>query len=317
MSPQETSPSVDVVSESKNASNEDEEEEKDSKPPTLWERIVKLYWENEFLIHILAAILLARAYPPLGATYLAPDITATWLVVIFIFVMAGLGLKTSEFSNAFKQVGFNVFVQVFSFGVCSVFVYGLSRGLEAASILSKDLANGMVICASLPMTINMYVFISESFLICWLCFYGGADRPCLYSRCQILTKASNGDEASAVFNSAFGNLIGVFLSPLLILGYLGVSGDVDVVKVFYMLALRVVVPVIFGQLLQKTSPSIVEFYKKHKKMFTKLQQFGLVFIVYTVFCKTFDKESQSSLGDVFIMSKYILVLSLLVSLHFQ
>lgn len=129
-------------------------------------------------------------------------------------------------------------------------------------------------------------------------------RTCPCSRCQILTKASGGDEASAVFNSAFGNLIGVFLSPLLILGYLGVSGDVDLVKVFYELTLRVVVPVIFGQVLQKTAPPVVEFYKKHKKMFAKIQQLCLVFIVYTVFCKTFDKDSQSSLGDVFIMSKY-------------
>ncbi|GAX15647.1 solute carrier family 10 (sodium/bile acid cotransporter), member 7 [Fistulifera solaris] len=272
MSPQETPSSLDVSADSnKNASHDEQQNEP---KPTLWNRIVAFYWENEFLIHILIAILLARAYPPIGATYLAPDITATWLVVIFIFVMAGLGLKTSEFSNAFKQIRFNVLVQVYSFGVCSALVYGLSRGLEAASILSEDLANGMVICASLPMTINM---------------------------CQILTKASNGDEASAVFNSAFGNLIGVFLSPLLILGYLGVSGDVDLVKVFYELTLRVVVPVLFGQLLQKTAPPVVEFYKKHKKFFAKLQQFGLVFIVYTVFCKTFDKESQSSIGDIFLM----------------
>lgn len=149
MCQQETSHSIEQTSESN-----DSNEEKDTKP-TLWDRFVKIYWDNEFLIQILAAILAARAYPPIGATYLYPDITATWLVVIFIFVMAGLALKTSEFSNALKQVGFNVFVQVFSFGACSAFVYGLSRGLEGASILSKDLADGMVICASLPMTINM------------------------------------------------------------------------------------------------------------------------------------------------------------------
>lgn len=118
-----------------------------------------------------------------------------------------------------------------------------------------------------------------------------------------MTKASSGDEASAVFNSAFGNLIGVFLSPLLILGYLGVTADVDLVKVFYELALRVVLPVIVGQLMQKTLPTVVEFYKNHKKMFAKIQQLCLVFIVYTVFCKTFDKESQSSIGDIFLMSK--------------
>ncbi len=47
-------------------------------------------------------------------------------------------------------------------------------------------------------------------------------------------------EASAIFNAACGNLVGVFLSPILILGYLGVTGDVDLLGVFVKLALRVV-----------------------------------------------------------------------------
>lgn len=153
-----SSPQVEQETDSNESSHQKNEEDHDTKP-TLKDRCIKAFWDNEFLIEILAAILLARAYPPLGATYLAPDITATWLIVIFIFLLAGLGLKTSEFSYALKQVGFNVFVQIYSFGVCSVLVYGLSRGLEATSILSQDLADGMVICASLPMTINMYVFI--------------------------------------------------------------------------------------------------------------------------------------------------------------
>ena len=39
----------------------------------------KFYFTNEFLILIFLAILLALAYPPIGATYLAPKITATWV----------------------------------------------------------------------------------------------------------------------------------------------------------------------------------------------------------------------------------------------
>ena len=52
-----------------------------------------------------------------------------------------------------------------------------SRGLEAAGILSQDLADGMVIGASLPMTINMVL---------------------------VLTKASGGDESLAIVNAAAG-----------------------------------------------------------------------------------------------------------------
>lgn len=250
------------------------QKEEASNKPSCWKRIVRFYWSNEFVLLIIAVILLARAFPPLGATYLAPDITATWIAVIFIFVMAGLGLKTEELSKALQQVKFNLFVQVYNFGVVSATVYGVSRGLAGASVIDQSLADGMVVCASLPLTINM---------------------------CCVLTKSANGDEAAAIFNAAFGNMVGVFLSPVLILGYLGVTGDINLVQIFYKLLLRVVVPVVVGQLLQKFSQPIMNFVKKYKPKFKQAQQYALVFIVYTVFCKTFQAESQSSVGQIFLM----------------
>ena len=189
-------------------------------------------------------------------------------------VMAGLGLKTEELSNAFKQIKFNLFVQVFNFGVVSATIFGVSRLLIEVGALGQALADGMVVCASLPLTINM---------VC------------------VLTKSSGGDEASAIFNAAFGNMLGVFLSPVLILGYLGVTGGVNLGEVFYKLTLRVLVPVVIGQLLQKFSKTVVAFVKQHKPKFKNLQQYTLVFIVYTVFCRTFESESQSDIEDIFIM----------------
>lgn len=48
-------------------------------------RLIDFYWANEFVVLVVIVILLAKAYPPLGAVYLAPHITATWIAVIFIF----------------------------------------------------------------------------------------------------------------------------------------------------------------------------------------------------------------------------------------
>ena len=114
-------------------------EDNASKCHACCHKLVDFYFTYEFLILVVVVILLARAYPPLGAVYLAPDITATWIAVIFIFVMAGLGLKTSEFHNAFQQVRFNVFVQCYNFGVVSAIVFGISRLLESLQILDTKL----------------------------------------------------------------------------------------------------------------------------------------------------------------------------------
>jgi solute carrier family 10 (sodium/bile acid cotransporter), member 7 len=253
--------------------------------PSRLRRMIDFYWEHEFIILMMSAILLAKAYPPLGAEYLKPDITATWLAVCFIFVMAGLGLKTEEFKNAFLNLRFNVFVQLFSFGVDSSLVFGVSRALAASGILSQNLADGMVVCASMPMAINTVI---------------------------VLTKAGDGDEAAAVFNAAAGNMLGVFLSPVLILGYLGIKGQVDLVQVFTKLALIVVLPVIVGQLLQMI-PAVNKFASLHKAKFKRAQQYCLVFIVYTVFCRTFQNGTGTSIGDIFLMIlfQFLLMMTLM------
>jgi sodium/bile acid cotransporter 7 len=124
-----------------------------------------------------------------------------------------------------------------------------------------------------------------------------------------LTKSSGGDEASAIFNAAFGNMVGVFLSPTLILGYLGVTGQLNLGQIFYKLALRVLLPVTVGQVLQKYVPPAVAFVQTYKKQFKQAQQYCLIFIVYTVFCRTFSDHlmgggssgSNTSVADIFIM----------------
>ena len=51
-----------------------------------------------------------------------------------------------------------------------------------------------------------------------------------------------------------------------------------------------------------------EFVKRYKKYFKKAQECCLVFIVYTVFCKTFKNGSDANVGDVFLMIALQLVM---------
>lgn len=202
-------------------------------------------------------------------------------------MLVGLGLKTEEFSQAFRRLGFNAFVQVFNFGFVSAVVFGFTRFLISVDWINEDLAAGMVVCSCLPMAINVVI---------------------------VLTASAGGDEAAAIFNTTFGNIVGIFLSPALILGYLGSSSEIALVDIFYKLSLRVVVPLAVGQLLQKISPPVVAFAAKHKRRFKKVQEYCLVFIVYTVFCKTFDSgERNAGLGDVFLMIlfQFLLMISLM------
>ena len=105
---------------------------------------------NQFVILLLLAIVLAKAYPPLGAEYVQPDITATWIAVMLIFLISGMGLKLEEVSKAFQRFYFNAFVQIFNFGLVSATVFGISRLLKEVGAINSALADGMVICSCLP-----------------------------------------------------------------------------------------------------------------------------------------------------------------------
>ena len=191
-----------------------------------------------------------------------------------VLVLSGLGLRPGEFKNALKQVGFNVFVQGFNFGVVSATVYGISRGLVKSGAIIQGLGDGMVVCACLPISVNMV---------------------------SVLTKSSGGDEAAAIFNSAFGNVLGVFLSPVLILGYLGARSDLNLMEVFYQLAARVIAPLIVGQIMHATSAQTRNVVKRYRDAFKKAQLYALVFIVYCVFCTTFQSKSDATAGDIFVI----------------
>jgi solute carrier family 10 (sodium/bile acid cotransporter), member 7 len=190
-------------------------------------------------------------------------------------------LKTEEFVRALQQVHIHLFVQLFNFGVDSAIVFAVSRALLAAGALSEPLANGLVVCASLSMSINMV---------------------------QILTKHAGGDEAGAIFNAVAGNTLGVFVSPMLILGYLGVTADIAMGQVFYKLAVRVVLPLLVGQVVRKFCPFLVAWQEKHKDWFKRAQTWSLTFIVYTVFCETFASGDDAVKGsDIAVMVAVVFV----------
>jgi sodium/bile acid cotransporter 7 len=96
-------------------------------------------------------------------------------------------------------------------------------------------------------------------------------------------------------------MLGVFLSPALIALYLGVNGEMDLAAVTVKLVLRVLAPLLVGQFLRLFVPPARDFVDKHSARFKKLQEWLLVFIVYTVFCETFEAGSDATAGEVFLM----------------
>lgn len=159
----------------------EEEENPDTNPKStkchsVWSCITAFFNTYSFMIYAAAGIILAYSYPPLGAVYVYPKITSSYVAVITIFLLSGIGLRTKELKNVYKNINFNIFVVVFNFGVVSAIVFGIAKFLLTVGALSEALAQGLIICGCLALTVNM-VFI--------------------------LTAKAGGDEALGIFHAAF------------------------------------------------------------------------------------------------------------------
>jgi solute carrier family 10 (sodium/bile acid cotransporter), member 7 len=255
----------------------DETETATSPSPPRWKQFIQEFVQtNSFVLKAAVSIGVAKLYPPLGAHYLHPEITATWIAVICIFTLAGLSLKSGEFlTSASSLLWFNTFVLTFNFGVVSLITFGITRIIRAYDMLPEGLTNGMVICSCMPVTVTILI---------------------------VVTKSAHGNEVASVMLAAVGSLLSVVVTPALLFMYIGVQSDVSFAEVFVKLFIRVVVPLLFGQLLQWSSPTLVHFVAEHKQQFKNVQENTLIFIVYTVFCKTFLSPIQAGVWDILWMA---------------
>lgn len=226
-----------------------------------------------FMIFMIVAILVAFAYPDAGAKGgdLESKITASWIAVIIIFTLSGWSLKTKELVKAVLYCKLNSVVQVFNLGIIPLIFYGVTSALKLTS-MNALLVEGMLIFSCLPTTVSM---------------------------CVVLTSSANGNNAAAVFNAAFGNCLGIFATPALVLLYVGNKSTVPFEQVLLKLVLKVFVPLCVGQVIQYMG--FRDFYVRNKKNFKRVQESCLLFIIYTSFCQTFKTGYAVGGGDIVIL----------------
>ena len=161
---------------------------------------------------------------------------------------------------------FHTSVQLFNLFADSAIAYGLIVRLIDLDLISNALAGGIVRCACAPMTIRSVT---------------------------LLSREAGGDSGAAIVSSALGNFLSVFVSPVLMLVYLGLR-SYNIGDITLRLSLRVITPFLLGQALQLTFDWVQKIMNRRKDLFIKVQRYATCFIVYTTFCQTYGQEDVDS-----------------------
>ncbi|KAF9574129.1 hypothetical protein EC968_007381 [Mortierella alpina] len=230
-----------------------------------------LWMKNWFLLGLIVVIILARYFPGWGRTGgpIRPEYSVKYGITSCIFLLSGLSLKTKDLLISAMNYRAHLLVQLTSFIVIPLFVKAITS-LIGLSGLNATLLAGMAVTSATPTTISSNV---------------------------VMTANSDGNESLALFNAALGNLLGVFISPLIVLILLhstpqtpsGKQG-LDYVTILRDLGTTILVPIFVGQIYLYFFPKSIAWAKK-KVHFPTLNSSCLLILVWTVFCDAFYNDT--------------------------
>ncbi|XP_041519169.1 sodium/bile acid cotransporter 7 isoform X4 [Microtus oregoni] len=222
-------------------------------------RLLERARKEWFMVGIVVAIGAAKLEPSVGVNGgpLKPEITVSYIAVATIFFNSGLSLKTEELTSALVHLKLHLFIQTFTLAFFPATIW-LFLQLLSVTPINEWLLKGLQTVGCMPPPVSSAV---------------------------ILTKAVGGNEAAAIFNSAFGSFLGIVVTPLLLLLFLGSSSSVPFTSIFSQLFMTVVVPLIIGQIVRRF---IKDWLERKKPPFGAVSSSVLLMIIYTTFCDTFS-----------------------------
>uniref|UniRef100_A0A452DXB8 Sodium/bile acid cotransporter n=1 Tax=Capra hircus TaxID=9925 RepID=A0A452DXB8_CAPHI len=229
-------------------------------------RLLERMRKEWFMIGIVLAIAGAKLEPSIGVNGgpLKPEITVSYIAVATIFFNSGLSLKTEELTSALVHIKLHLFIQIFTLAFFPAAVW-LFLQLLSITPINEWLLKGLQTVGCMPPPVSSAV---------------------------ILTKAVGGNEAAAIFNSAFGSFLEPrrcslsSFSPSSVT--LGSSSSVPFTSIFSQLFMTVVVPLIIGQIVRRY---IKDWLERKQPPFGAVSSSVLLMIIYTTFCDTFSNPS--------------------------
>jgi sodium/bile acid cotransporter 7 len=214
-----------------------------------------------FLIALVLTVLAARLAAAAGLGFVPGLPAAGWLrtaCIVGIFLIGGLTLRTDELGRAAAHWRLHALTQGISLGLIPLLFVVLDGPLAAAG-LAPSLRDGLIVLACVPTTVTS---------------------------CVVYTRLAGGNEAAALFNATLGNLLGIVVTPQLLLMLLGRTASVDAVGIIAKLSLMVLLPVLVGQALRGPLSGLID---RHKIALKRSSNGLLLTILWLVFVATFSR----------------------------
>jgi len=230
---------------------------------------------DRYLLALFLTLLLATLLPATGAVAQSLSSVTFWAVAA-LFFMYGAKLSTASIREGllnWKLQGGTLIATFFVFPLLALALSPLSALLPAA------IGMGILYIGSLPSTVQSSI---------------------------AFTSISRGNVAGAICAASLSNILGVFLSPLIVALLLATSGEFDIgLSTIWRIAQQILLPFILGQLCRRW---LVSTLLRHPKITKLFDQTTILLIVYSAFSAGVEAGIWKILGLESLVGLVLLVL---------
>jgi sodium/bile acid cotransporter 7 len=242
------------------------------------QRLMKL--ADPYIALMLAMVLLAFIVPVRGAGAEIANV-ATDVAIAFLFFLYGSRLSPQAALAGFVQWRLQIAVLLCTFALYPALGFGF--GQVAPNLLPPALTAGLVVLCLMPSTVQSSI---------------------------AFTSIAHGNVPAALCAASLSNILGVFLSPLLVGWFFQKSGVPLSFGTFRDIVVQLLVPFIVGQL---TRPWLGGWVARHKQVLGYADRGSILLIIYVAFSKGVAENvwRAVSIADLLVLS---FVLGLLLAL---
>jgi sodium/bile acid cotransporter 7 len=193
-------------------------------------------------------VVVASLFPSRAGATLFGDLTKG--AIALLFFLYGARLSPNEAFIGFRHWRLHLIILASTFVIFPLL--GLSTHLLVPRVLAPDLYVGVMFLCTLPSTVQSSI---------------------------AFTSIAHGNVAAAICSASFSNLIGIFLTPVLVAIFLSASSGGISLSALQAIVPQLLAPFALGQLLR---PWISGWVSRNKQVVSLVDR-GSILVVYTAF----------------------------------
>lgn len=225
-------------------------------------KVLSRFYIDGFILAIVTTVGLASVFPASGA---AADVVglAAKIAIGLLFLIYGARLSPKEAWQGVKHWKLHSVILGVTFVVFPLL--GLVLRILLPSVLTEELYTGILFLCLVPSTVQSSI---------------------------AFTSIARGNVAGAVVSASLSNLVGVLVTPLLVILVMNTTGDVNVdASSIVAIVFQLLVPFLAGQLLR---PWIGAWLKRNVKPTKLVDRGSILLVIYAAFSESMNENIWST-----------------------